>query len=150
MSFFGRGSRKLQRLFAREDHSRACLVGQKPIDPLATQLALENNWPRVPVEQSGEASDMMRTESVSARAALRVDSPRPATRSALRGRTFRAVWSLRRHDSTGSRFTLSGRFCPANPWRSGPGGLSCPGRVYFRPTEQFANCREDAHHAMRV
>ena len=28
---------------------------------------LENNWPRVPVEQSGEASDMMRTGSVPAR-----------------------------------------------------------------------------------
>src|SRR5258708_39582555 len=67
MSFFGRGSRKLQRLFAREDHSRACLIGNKPIDPLATQLVLENNWPRVPVEQSGEASDMMRTGSVPAR-----------------------------------------------------------------------------------
>jgi hypothetical protein len=37
------------------------------IDPLATQLVLENNWPRVPVEQSGEASDMMRTGSVPAR-----------------------------------------------------------------------------------
>jgi hypothetical protein len=34
---------------------------------LATQLVLENNWPRVPVEQSGEASDMMRTGSVPAR-----------------------------------------------------------------------------------
>src|SRR5258708_31514326 len=67
MSFFGRGSRKLQRLFAREDHSRACLIGHKPIDPLATQLVLENNWPRVPVEQSGEASDMMRTGPVPAR-----------------------------------------------------------------------------------
>src|SRR6266403_2521002 len=67
MWFFGWGSRKLQRLFAREDHSRACLVGHKPIDPLATQLVLENNWPRVPVEQSGEASDMMRTGSLPAR-----------------------------------------------------------------------------------
>ena len=55
------------RSLAREDHSRACLVGHKPIDPLATQLVLENNWPRVPVEQSGEASDMMRTGSVPAR-----------------------------------------------------------------------------------
>jgi hypothetical protein len=60
-------ARKLQRLLAREDHSRACLVGHKPIDPLATQLVLESNWPRVPVEQSGEASDMMRTGSVPAR-----------------------------------------------------------------------------------
>src|ERR1700730_14865671 len=67
MSFFGRGSRKLQRLFAREGHSRACLAGHKPIDPSATQLVLENNWPRVPVEQSGEASDMMRAGSLPAR-----------------------------------------------------------------------------------
>jgi predicted ArsR family transcriptional regulator len=29
-------------------------------------------------------------------------------------------------------------------------GLSCPGRVFVRPTERFANCREDAHRAMRV
>ena len=28
---------------------------------------LEDNWPRVPVEQSGEASDMMRTGSLPAR-----------------------------------------------------------------------------------
>ena len=28
---------------------------------------LENNWPRVPVEQSGEASDMMRAGSLPAR-----------------------------------------------------------------------------------
>jgi DeoR/GlpR family transcriptional regulator of sugar metabolism len=34
---------------------------------LATQLVLENNWPSVPVEQSGEASDMMRTGSLPAR-----------------------------------------------------------------------------------
>ena len=41
--------------------------GYKPIDPSATQLVLENNWPRVPVEQSGEASDMMRAGSLPAR-----------------------------------------------------------------------------------
>src|SRR4029077_138329 len=44
-------------------YSRAGLVGRKPIDPLATQLLLENNWPRVPVEQSGEASHVPPSEA---------------------------------------------------------------------------------------
>jgi DeoR family fructose operon transcriptional repressor len=34
---------------------------------LATQLVLENNWPTVPIEQSSEASDMMRAGSLPAR-----------------------------------------------------------------------------------
>src|ERR1700732_5318796 len=67
MSLFGWGSRKLQRLFAREDHSRACLAGHKPIDPLATQLVLENNRRRVPLNGSEQANDFIRAGSLPAR-----------------------------------------------------------------------------------
>jgi len=105
-------------------YSRAGLVGHKPIDPLATQLLLENNWPRVPVEQSGEASDMMLTGSVPAR--RRFELIRLAQRQGQLSvaKLSAQFWSLRRHDSTGSRLTLSGRFCPTNPWMHLIGRLS--------------------------
>src|ERR1700751_426866 len=118
-------------------------MGQQPIDPLATQLVLENNWPRVPVEQSGEASDMMRTGSVPAR--RRFELIRLAQRKVSSPwQNFpRSLESPQTRFDVISIYSQWAVFCPANSWRSGPGGLSCPGRVFVRPTERFANCREE-------
>ena len=85
---------------------------------------LENNWPRVPVEQSGEVSDMMRTGSLPAR--RRFELIRLAQRQRqLSVAELSAQFGVSADTIRRDLDLLSvGGVCPANPWMHLIGRLS--------------------------